>query len=150
MQGKDSLKSTYGSIEQMQQRKEQLREVITLEDVYKSYAVGAPALNGISLHIGQGEFVFVVGDSGSGKSTLIKLLLRELKATKGEINVLGYDLKESGVREKAYVPVLLEIAEACEGDEARDPYSPEPDGGTAVAHPGRARDSAQEAAFFSR
>ena len=67
-------------------------EVITLQDVYKSYAVGAPALNGISLHIRQGEFVFVVGDSGSGKSTLIKLLLRELKATKGEINVLGYDL----------------------------------------------------------
>ena len=33
--------------------------------------------------------------------------------------VLGYDLKESGVREKASVPVLLEIAEACEGDEAR-------------------------------
>lgn len=32
MQGKDSLKSTYGSIEQMQQRKEQLREVIALED----------------------------------------------------------------------------------------------------------------------
>ena len=67
-------------------------EVITLQDVYKSYAVGAPALNGISLHIRQGEFVFVVGDSGSGKSTLIKLLLRELNATKGEINVLGYDL----------------------------------------------------------
>ena len=33
--------------------------------------------------------------------------------------VLGYDLKESGVREKAFLPVLLEIREACEGDEAR-------------------------------
>ncbi len=35
-------------------------EVITLEDVYKSYAIGAPALNGVSLHIRQGEFVFIV------------------------------------------------------------------------------------------
>jgi len=33
--------------------------------------------------------------------------------------VLGYDLKESGVREKAFIPVLLEIRDACEGDEAR-------------------------------
>ena len=33
--------------------------------------------------------------------------------------VLGYDLKESGVREKAFIPALLDIRDACEGDEAR-------------------------------
>ena len=67
-------------------------EIITLENVSKAYATGAPALNGISLHINRGEFVFIVGDSGSGKSTLIKLLLRELTPTSGYINVMGYDL----------------------------------------------------------
>ncbi|MBQ7430573.1 MAG: cell division ATP-binding protein FtsE [Butyrivibrio sp.] len=66
--------------------------MITLENVTKSYSKGAPALNGVNLHIRKGEFVFIVGDSGSGKSTLIKMLLRELVPTEGEINVLGYDL----------------------------------------------------------
>ncbi len=67
-------------------------EIITLKNVSKAYATGAPALNGVDLHIQRGEFVFIVGDSGSGKSTMIKLLLRELVPTSGEINVMGYDL----------------------------------------------------------
>lgn len=67
-------------------------EIITLNNVSKAYATGAPALNGVDLHIQRGEFVFIVGDSGSGKSTMIKLLLRELVPTSGDISVMGYDL----------------------------------------------------------
>ena len=67
-------------------------EIITMNHVSKAYATGAPALNGVDLHIKKAEFVFIVGDSGSGKSTMIKLLLRELVPTEGEINVMGYDL----------------------------------------------------------
>lgn len=66
--------------------------MIVLENVVKSYPNGVGAINGISMNIKRGEFVFIVGDSGSGKSTLIKLLLRELTISSGYINVMGYDL----------------------------------------------------------
>ena len=66
--------------------------MIILEDVSKTYATGAPALNNVSIHIEPGEFVFIVGDSGSGKSTLIKLLLRELKPSSGRIIVNNTDV----------------------------------------------------------
>ncbi|MCD8096766.1 MAG: cell division ATP-binding protein FtsE [Lachnospiraceae bacterium] len=63
--------------------------MIVLENVVKTYPNGVGAINGLSLHIKRGEFVFVVGDSGSGKSTLIKLLLKELEPTEGTIRVNG-------------------------------------------------------------
>lgn len=66
--------------------------MIVLENVVKAYPNGVGAINGISLHIERGEFVFVVGDSGSGKSTLIKLLLKELEPTEGTIRVNGVNL----------------------------------------------------------
>ena len=81
--------------EYLRRKREQMIEekgIIYLDNVSKSYSTGSPALNGINLSIGRGEFVFVVGDSGSGKSTLIRLLLRELTATSGSVYVMGNDL----------------------------------------------------------
>ena len=66
--------------------------MIELKEVTKEYSKGVAALNGVNLKVEQGEFVFIVGDSGSGKSTMIKLLLRELIPTSGDISVMGYDL----------------------------------------------------------
>ena len=67
--------------------------MIDLKEVTKTYETGTHALNGIDLHIDDGEFVFLVGQSGSGKSTVIKLLTGELRPTSGSILVNGYQLE---------------------------------------------------------
>ncbi len=81
--------------ELLRRKREQLIEekgVIYLDNVTKAYSAAAPALNGVTLSIGRGEFVFIVGETGSGKSTMIKLLLRELTASSGSVYVMGNDL----------------------------------------------------------
>ena len=66
--------------------------MIDLKDVTKVYPNGTHAINGLDLHIDDGEFVFLVGPSGSGKSTLLKLLTAELRATTGSVIVNDFDL----------------------------------------------------------
>ena len=67
-------------------------EIISLTNVSKTYSTGAPALNGVDLHINRGEFVFIVGDSGSGKSTLLNLIGGLDYPTKGKIFVKNREI----------------------------------------------------------
>ena len=77
--------------------------MIQLKDVSKVYENGTVALDHVSIDIGKGEFVFLVGASGAGKSTFIKLLLREELPTAGEIRVAGRNVVTMPQREVPYL-----------------------------------------------
>jgi putative ABC transport system ATP-binding protein len=76
---------------------------IQVSDVVKTYPLSAGevvAVDHLSLDIGDGEFVAVVGRSGSGKTTLLNLLAGIDRATSGTLIVAGADLgslSESGL-----------------------------------------------------
>ena len=69
--------------------------VISLRNVTKVYPTqpDRPALNGLTLDVRAGEFLFLVGHSGSGKSTFIRILNREIVPTSGELIVAGENLR---------------------------------------------------------
>ncbi|MFS1517170.1 cell division ATP-binding protein FtsE [Bacillus sp. SM2101] len=77
--------------------------MIEMQDVYKTYPNGVLAINGISVKINEGEFVYVVGPSGAGKSTFIKMMYREERPSNGSIMINGINL--SSLKEKK-VPLL--------------------------------------------
>ena len=61
--------------------------MIKITNATKIYENGARGIQDINLTIEKGEFAFIVGTSGSGKSTLMRLLLKEIDLTEGEISI---------------------------------------------------------------
>ena len=62
--------------------------MVEMKDVKVVYrSSDTVALDGVSMRIDDGEFVFLVGPSGSGKSTIMKLITGEIRADAGKITI---------------------------------------------------------------
>ena len=70
--------------------------VLELRDVVKRYPGGVEALRGVSLAVGRGELVAIVGPSGSGKSTLLHVVGTLERPTTGSVHIAGYDTSTLG------------------------------------------------------
>ncbi|HEY4023442.1 MAG TPA: ABC transporter ATP-binding protein [Pseudonocardiaceae bacterium] len=66
--------------------------VIELSSVSKTYRGGVHAVRDVSLRIGAGELVAIVGPSGSGKSTMLNLMGTLDKPSAGTVHLLGHDI----------------------------------------------------------
>ncbi|MCJ7456788.1 ABC transporter ATP-binding protein [Candidatus Bathyarchaeota archaeon] len=73
-------------------------ETVDLKKTYLMGLVKVHALRGVSLRIGHGEVVSIVGPSGSGKSTLLNMLGALDTPTSGTILIDGKDITRLGER----------------------------------------------------
>lgn len=75
---------------------------IAFKDVSFQYpGTNQKALDGISISVGKGEFVGIVGQNGAGKTTLVKNIVSLLKPTAGQVIVGGKDLADESVEDVA-------------------------------------------------
>ena len=77
---------------------------IDLDGVGKRYRVGdaeVVALDGVDLHVDEGEFVVILGPSGSGKTTLLNLIGALDTPSSGRVRVAGSDLTGAGAAERS-------------------------------------------------
>jgi branched-chain amino acid transport system ATP-binding protein len=65
--------------------------MLTLEGVHAGYTA-IPVLNGVSIHVGEGQFVAIVGPNGAGKTTIFRTISGTLHPFAGKITFDGQDL----------------------------------------------------------
>ena len=72
------------------------RPVLRVDDLEKSFAAGVRVLRGVSLSLGAGESVALIGANGAGKSTLLRCCLRLIEPDGGRIDLLDRDVGALG------------------------------------------------------
>ena len=76
--------------------------MIEFRNVSKVYNKNVKAFTNVNINIDKGEFVFLVGPSGAGKSTFIKMLLKEVEPSTGNIVMGNEDLSKIKRRQIPY------------------------------------------------
>ncbi len=66
--------------------------MIRIKNISKVFPNGFVALEDVTLHIGRGEFVYLVGPSGAGKSSLLNMIFRSEVPSSGEIYIDNFAL----------------------------------------------------------
>lgn len=81
--------------------------VLIATDLQKSYGAKT-ALNSVSMRLYQGQFVALLGPNGAGKSTLVQLLSGLFVPDKGDLSLLGYDIRKQAPQALAGLGVVFQ------------------------------------------
>jgi putative ABC transport system ATP-binding protein len=79
-----------------------MKSIVSVKDAVKNYTLGkvvVPALRGVTLDVGAGDFISIAGPSGSGKTTLLNLIGCVDTPTSGKVEVAGKNTSELSERE---------------------------------------------------
>jgi ABC-2 type transport system ATP-binding protein len=79
---------------------------LSVTDLFKTYANGFKALDGVSLDVEQGEFFALLGPNGAGKSTLIGIVCSLVNMDSGRVLVFGEDLAEHPAQVKSRIGLV--------------------------------------------
>ena len=91
------------------------RRAIEVEGLVKQFKKGPLAVDGIDLHVDEGEIYGFLGPNGAGKSTTVLMLTTLLPATGGVARVGGHDISTEGGKVRELIGAALQEA-------ALDPY----------------------------
>lgn len=82
--------------------------VIILESIslYKTYGGGRWALEDFNINLRRGEIVALLGRNGAGKTTFIRIASTQLKQTRGEVRVFGYDVTREAKKIRERIAVM--------------------------------------------
>ena len=83
---------------------------IGLEDLTKVYASGVTAVSGLSLDVGDGEFVVLVGPSGCGKTTALRMVAGLESVTSGTVRLGGRVVNDVSPRQRDIAMVFQNYA----------------------------------------
>jgi zinc transport system ATP-binding protein len=83
---------------------------VEFTDVTFAYRGGSPALEGVNLTVGQGEFVGIAGPNGGGKTTLLRLALGLEQPEAGSVQLFGRPPAERGGPRVGYLPQRAHVA----------------------------------------
>ncbi len=96
-----------------------MEPIITIKNLSKSYG-DKEVLRDINLNVYRGEIIGYIGPNGAGKSTTVKIMLGLIEEYKGEVNILGQDIRKESIEYKRRIGYVPETGDIYENLTARE------------------------------